>query len=157
MAQFWAEFGPEPGSEDQKCAKQEIMSETQNTPRLARHAPFAHLGTPRACKSVVLIMLMCPKPGTPSACLGEKRPENGPYRNRISATEFELELDPRRGISLYHWPRWTCMRIRARIRISPTKFSLLVCHAAHRTAAPGARHQHTHSTGFCCTMTALRR
>ena len=44
---------PKRGSEDKKRPKQEIMSENQNTPRLARHAPFAHLGAPRACQSVV--------------------------------------------------------------------------------------------------------
>jgi hypothetical protein len=77
---IWAKFGPE----DQNFAKQEIMPETQNTPRLTRNAPFAHLGAPRGCHSVVLSVHMA-KAGTMGACLGGKRPENGQ-----TATEFGL-------------------------------------------------------------------
>ena len=38
--------------------KQEIMSKTQNTPRLARSAPFPHLGALRGCQSVALSVHM---------------------------------------------------------------------------------------------------
>ena len=48
----------------------------QNAPRLARNAPFAHLGAPRACQSVCLSVCVA-KNGTPGVCLGGKRPENG--------------------------------------------------------------------------------
>jgi hypothetical protein len=43
------------GAEDQNFAKQEIMSETMNTSRLARNARFAHLGASKGCQSVVHI------------------------------------------------------------------------------------------------------
>ena len=48
---FWPEFCP-------NYAKQEIMPETQNTPRMAQNAPFAHVGAPRGCQSVVLSVHM---------------------------------------------------------------------------------------------------
>ena len=58
---------------------------TQNTPRLAGNAPYslmkAHLGDAKACS----YRFIWPKPGTPGACLGGKRPENG-----RTATEFGL-------------------------------------------------------------------
>jgi hypothetical protein len=48
---FWAEFCP-------NFAKQEIISETVDTPRLARNAHFARLGASRGCESVVLSVHM---------------------------------------------------------------------------------------------------
>ena len=38
--------------------KYEIMSETQNTPTPARNAHFSHLGAPRGCQGVVILVHM---------------------------------------------------------------------------------------------------
>jgi hypothetical protein len=94
---IWAKFG----LEDKICGKQKIMPETQNRPQLARNAPFAYLGAPRGCQSVVLYVHMA-KSGTPGACLGGKRPENG--RNVGQKTK----IDPSRNLcpKLETHPGW---------------------------------------------------
>jgi hypothetical protein len=53
--------------------EQEIMPETQNTPTsmLAQNAPFAHLGAPRGCQSVLLSVHMA-KTGH-SGCIFERK------------------------------------------------------------------------------------
>ena len=76
----------------EKGWKKEIMSEIIYTLRLARNAPFAHLGAPRGCQSVVLYVHMAKTRhyrrifGRKTA---QKRPKNGPYHDRIqiSATQ----------------------------------------------------------------------
>ena len=80
------EFGP-------ARPEQDMMLKTKNTPRLARNAPFAHLGTPLGDVKVWYYRFICPKPGTIGACLGEKRPENGPYRDRIRISETQTGHD----------------------------------------------------------------
>ena len=61
-AHVWAENGPKTARTTTEFGsarpEQEIMPETQNTPRLARNAPFAHLGAPRGYQSVVLSVHM---------------------------------------------------------------------------------------------------
>jgi hypothetical protein len=69
---------------DKNWPKQEGKPKTQNTPRLAQNAPFAHVGALTGCQSVLLSVHMA-KPCTLGAYLGGKRPENG-----RTATEFGL-------------------------------------------------------------------
>jgi hypothetical protein len=45
---------PKRGSEDQNWPNQEGQPKSIYTPRLAGNAPFAHVGAPRGCQSVVL-------------------------------------------------------------------------------------------------------
>ena len=49
---------PKRGLEDKNWPKQEILSGIIFTLRLTRNGPFAHLGAPRACQSVVLSVHM---------------------------------------------------------------------------------------------------
>ena len=65
--------------------EQESMSETQNTPRLAQNAPFAHLGAPRACQSVVLSVHM-PK----TRHYGPMFEQNNGPKTARTTTEFGL-------------------------------------------------------------------
>ena len=61
------------------------MSKTQNAPRLARNAPFAHLGACRGYQSVVLYVHMAKN----QALRARVRAKNGPKTAR-TATEFGL-------------------------------------------------------------------
>ena len=76
---------PKRGPQDKNWAEQEIIPETQNTPRLAQNTPFVYLGAPRACQCVVLSVHMAKIRHPGRVCLGETRPENGQ-----TATEFGL-------------------------------------------------------------------
>jgi hypothetical protein len=73
------------GSDDQYWPTQAIMSNTQNTPRLAQNAPFAHLSAPRGCQSVVLYVHMAKTRHSGRMFGRKKRPE----KDR-TATEFGL-------------------------------------------------------------------
>ena len=68
------------------------MSKTQNTPRLAKNAPFAHLSAPRGCQSVVLCVHMAKTRHFERIyhIWAEKMARKGPDRDRIriSATEI---------------------------------------------------------------------
>jgi hypothetical protein len=79
------------GSEDKNLPVQEIMSKTQNTPRLAQNAPFAHLGAPRGCQSVVLCSYG-QNQALRAHIWAEQTARKGPNRDRIriSATEFYI-------------------------------------------------------------------
>ena len=72
---LWPEFCP-------NYAKQEIMPETKNTPRLARNAPLAHLGALRGCQSVVLSVHMA-KIRPSGRMFGRKTAQKRPNRDRI--------------------------------------------------------------------------
>ena len=79
-----------------KTTEQEIISKTQNTPRLAQNAPFAHLGAPRACQSTCTSVHMA-KARHSGRMFGWKTARKRPKRDRIhiTATGFVLKQDPR--------------------------------------------------------------
>ena len=81
---FWPRFA-------RNCAKQEIMSKTQNTPRLARNTNFAQLRAARGCESVVLSVHM-PKTRHSGRIFGRKTTRKGPKRNRIRIIETQQEI-----------------------------------------------------------------
>ena len=82
FGKIWGKFGPE----EQKFAKQEIKPKTQNTPTQARNAPFAHLGAPGACQSVVLLVHIA-KPRHSGRVFGA---ENGPEKAATWARRQKL-------------------------------------------------------------------
>jgi hypothetical protein len=90
-AHVWAGNGPKTARTATEVGsarpEQEITPETQNTPTLARNAPFAHLGAPRGCQSVVLSVHMA-KTRHSWRMFGRKTARKRPKRDRISATEF---------------------------------------------------------------------
>jgi hypothetical protein len=57
------------------------------TPRLARNAPFAHLGAPRGCQSVVLSVHIA-KTRQSGRMVGRKRPENGRNATELARPNF---------------------------------------------------------------------
>jgi hypothetical protein len=96
---------PKHGPEDKNWPEQEIMPETQNTQWLARNAPFAYLGAPRGCQSVVLSVHFL-KTRHSGRMFGRKMARKRPNRDRIriSATEFELEYLMLLGGLVALWP-----------------------------------------------------
>jgi hypothetical protein len=90
-AHVWAKNGPKTArtATESRLArpKQEVMSKTQNTPWLARNAPFAHLGACRGRQSVVLSVHML-KPGTLGAYLGENGPKTARIATKLAGPNF---------------------------------------------------------------------
>ena len=84
-AHVWAQNGPKTARNATEFGlarpKQEIMSEIIYTPRLAGNAPFAHVGAPRGCQSVVLSVHMAKtrhSEGMFGRKMARKRPKRGP-------------------------------------------------------------------------------
>jgi hypothetical protein len=92
-AHVWAENGPKTArtTTEFRSARpeQEHLMKTLNTPRLAQNAPFAHLGAPRGCQSVILLVHIA-KTRHFGRMFGRKTARKRPKRDRIRATEFNI-------------------------------------------------------------------
>jgi hypothetical protein len=69
------------------------MSETQNTPTPARNAHFSHLGAPRGCQGVVILVHMA-KTRHFGRMFGQKMARQRPKRDRIRPHRAEPEILP---------------------------------------------------------------
>ena len=60
---------------------------------------YAHLGDAK----VWCYMFICPKPGTLGACLGEKRPENGPNVGQKTKIDLNCSYGQKQALWAHVW------------------------------------------------------
>ena len=71
-------------------ADQEVLIKTLNTPRLARNAPFTHLGAPTGCQSVVLSVHMAAKTRHSRRVFGRKTARKWPKRGAEGKNSIDV-------------------------------------------------------------------